>query len=273
MLKDWFALDDQTLFTKAKEISRGKKQILCSPNILTGECSTRPICRHCKWESFKVSREQFGTEVDVARAVERAKELQAAGIDRTFLASGWMGYRVPEWFYQAVTAIKEQVPIEVYGLFGALDQTCLKELKQAGMDGYLCSLESPNREVYRNFRPGGDSLDDRIEALHYAREIGLTLWSGFLCGLGETVEDMIYGLQILQELEVESLSILPFKPYPNTPMAGASPANPLSWARAMAVARLALPDADLFDDSDRGVYGEYSKLVEPNGRYTFPGKS
>jgi biotin synthase len=89
-------------------------------------------------------------------------------------------------------------------------------------------------------------------------------------GLGETDEDVTLGLDIFRELDPESLSILPFTPFPNTDMWGENPANPLKWARVMATARLFLKKPDLFSDQAQGFYKGYGILGGANGFYIFP---
>jgi biotin synthase len=200
------------------------------------------------------------------------KALESDGIDRTFVASGWMGYDVPAEFLTHVSAIRENTALEIYGLFGALNKKSLKNLREAGLDGYLCSLESPNEAVYRSFRPGGDSLQDRLRALDWAESLGLKRWSGFLIGLGESEEDIEEGLRLLKSLMPESLSILPFTPFPYTPMQAAAPANPMLWARTAAAATLLIPEANVFTDQTADVYRPYSDLFKPNGIYELPGR-
>ncbi|ODA42027.1 radical SAM protein [Desulfosporosinus sp. BG] len=221
---------------------------------------------------MKVADPCFYRKRTLKEVKARTQVLVEAGIQRVFLASGWMGYEVPEFYYDCIHSIKEDSNLDVYGLFGALNRTSLLNLKRAGMDGYLCGLESPNEAIYKRFRPAGDTLTDRISALKTAKGLNLKIWSGFLVGLGETDEDVSVGLEILRGLEPESLSILPFTPFPNTEMWDENPANPLKWARAMAIARTYLRKPDLFSDQTEGFYQGYGILGGANGFYSFPGK-
>lgn len=260
------------LFSKAREISQQKGIKLCSPNIITGACKTEPTCRHCKWEHLKTKTTNFTGLRNKEEIASRAAELKDWGVHRMFMPSGWQGYTVPDYFCEYITIAKEVFGQEVYGLFGAIDRKSLSALKEAGMHGYLCGLESPNQDVYKKFRPGGDSLGDRIQTLADAKDLGLKVWSGFLVGFGETNEDIIRGLKILIDLDVDSLSILPFTPFPNTGMDQCNPANPFEWARIMAAARILMKRADVFSDHTDGFMGEYGRLGGANGFYFFPGK-
>lgn len=266
-----FKEDSAVLFTGAGAIAGKRSLILCSPAVITGECTTTPVCRHCKWEYLKWQNPLFHRRRTREEMVARAKELEELGIHRAFLPSGWMGYRIPEYFCEYVRAVKDNCRLEIYSLMGALDKESLAALKDAGLDGCLCGLESPNERIYRQFRPGGDSLAERLETIVNAKALGLKVWSGFLVGLGETEADIIKGLTLLHELDVDSVSILPFTPYPNTAMERENPANPYTWARVMAIARLFLKKPDFFSDFTDGFYGEYGKLGGANGFYVFPG--
>jgi biotin synthase len=116
LLEELFNTETDLLFSKAQEIGRNKKTIYCSPNILTGDCETKPICRHCKWEKIKIRDLKFNKKRTLYEVVMRTKVLVDAGIDRMFVASGWMGYTVPNYFYEYVSAIKENSSIEIFGL-------------------------------------------------------------------------------------------------------------------------------------------------------------
>ena len=132
----------------------------------------------------------------------------------------------------------------------------------------LTSLESPSERVYQGFRPGGDSLEDRIRSFSYVREAGLKLWSGFLVGLGETPDEAARGIEILRAVQPESVSILAFEPYPDTEMANDPPTD-LAWlARVNAVARIALPGVTyFFTDHTEPFESTYGRRLGMNGSY------
>lgn len=269
-MENLFALEHGVLFAEAQKLADGRRKIFCSPNIITTRCKTRPICRHCKWENIKSLEGNFQRRRTREEIVARAKMLLDAGVNRIFMASGWMGYNLPTYFYEYISLAKEYSGLELYGLFGSIDRESLRKLREAGMDGYLCGLESPDEEIYRSFRPGGDSLQDRINTLRWAGEMGLKLWSGFLVGLGEADDNIATGLRLLKDLDVDSVSILPFIPVPHTAMWHENPANPLGWARAMAIARIYLEKPEIFSDQTEGLYAEYGALGGANGYYIFP---
>lgn len=262
---------DRELFRQAQAIAAGKPRITCSPNILNGSCVTTPTCRHCKWKGFKRGDTAFSRMRTREEFLLRGVQLSDAGIDRIFVASGWMGFELPEEYYDHIQALRQSVTCEIWALMGALSRESLQKLRDSGVDGYLCSIESPNETVYRRFRPGGDTLPDRIRALASARQAGLRLWSGFLVGFGETSEDVDEGIRMLADLGLDSISILPFLPCPGTPMERHDPANPYHWAVSMAKACVAMPDVHSFSDQTSGYLETFGRLGGANGFYVFPG--
>ena len=266
-----FELDDDDLFAAArKAASMHAGTMQAAPIILTGDCRTRPLCRHCKWEHFKAAAfDSFALDHPLSDLIARAHRLADRGITRAFAATGWMGYSLPRNYIDAVYEIRSAEPrLELFGLFGALDQRSHKELAFAGLSGMLTSLESPSKDIYRSFRPGGDSLDDRMRALDFATESGLKVWTGFLVGLGESIADVAAGIEALSSFEPESISILPFVPFPDTPMANHPPTDPLWLARVNAVARIQLPETRFFfSDHDQEFDRIYADRIGINGSY------
>lgn len=264
-LAELFGLQDDDLFSQAQAIGKSLRKLRCSPMPIIGTCTTQPVCRHCSWLNLRKVYPGFSRKRTRDEIIQHTYTLNDAGIDRVFMPSGWMGYEVSDYFYDYITAVKENSKMEVFGLFGSVNKKCLIDLKNAGMDGIQCGLESPNEQVYRKFRPGGDALADRKETLYAAREIGLKIWSGFIQGVGETQKDIIGGLEFIASLEVDSISILPFIPYPYTEMWGDNPPNPLQWARTVAVARIYCKETNIFT-SHETLYANYGRIAGANGK-------
>ena len=271
-LEKLFESGSSELFSTAREMAKGKQKILCSPSIINAYCMTEPECRHCKWRSMKKERKNFTSKRSLEEVVRRAVELEKEGINRIFLPSGWMGYELPDYFYDYVQAVRNAVDTEIFGLFGAVDGLSLLRLKNAGMDGYLCGIESPNNKVYMNFRPGGDTLEKRIETLYHAKELGLKVWTGFLYGLGETKDDIKWALKMFRDVDADSVSILPFEPFPDTDMESCDPPNLYEWARVLAVTKIFLGnEVNMFVQFSNQNYHSFGLHAGANGFYFFPG--
>lgn len=265
------SLSDEELFMRASEIAANHVKAYWSPVPLHGGCTTYPPCRHCKWESFKKGKKGFTGRKALDDVLRMAEASIRKGATHLLVPSGWLGYEVPDYFCDYIEAIKSRFDADVYGLFGSISISSLKKLHDAGMDGYQCGLESPDESVYRRFRPGGDSLPDRMETLNNAKKTGLKIWSGFLLGFGLTDFAANKGLRYLREIEADWVAIQPFVPYPYTALQAEDPTNPYRWARFMAAARLYLGEnVNLVATENTGAYENFMDLTGANAFFIFP---
>lgn len=269
-LQQLLELDNDTLFNLAQKKTEHEVQSFWSPNVINTGCTTTPRCYHCKWECFKSENQMPVGKTPLGQFLKVAEIEIAQGSTRMLLPSGWAGYRLPDYYCDYVAAIKNNFDIEVFGLLGSIDKDSLLSLKQAGMDGYQCGLESVNEQIYRYFRPGGDSLSDRLATLNCAKELGLKLWSGFIFGFGLKREDIIKSIEILKNLEVSVVGIQPFIPFPYTTFAYLDPANPGEWARTIAAASLYLKDSEFISTENQSPYGNFARLAGVKWHPIFP---
>ena len=275
LIRQLLSLDLATLLELSEQaatqaLAVNPATITASPIIITNSCTTTPRCRHCKWEHFKATREaSYQGDRPLSSLIQLAHSLADIGTLRAYLATGWLGYRLPKEILETVETICTAEPrLEYYGLFGALDKQSHHDLASAGLSGMLTSLESPNEQVYRSFRPGGDSLQDRLRALEYAREAGLKIWTGFLVGFGENAADVASGIDTLLQIEPESVSILPFVPFKETEMGHYPPTDKTWLAQVNAAARITLPPSTvLFSDHYEDVDERYGASLGFNGSY------
>lgn len=267
-------VDSQELFTRAAKIASTKEQHFWSPVVLSGECRAAPPCRHCKWESFKSARPAFGLAKSEAEVLRCAEAALHAGATHLLAPSGWLGPKIPEYFCERIRALKKHFNAEIYGLCGAVDKSSLERLRDAGMDGYQCGLESPDETVYRRFRPGGDSLTDRIRTLRDAKSLGLKTWSGFLLAFGLSDAAALEGLKTLKKLDTDWIAVQPFVPYPNTELQTEDPTNPYRWTRMMAIARLYFdPRVHIVASENSGVYANFVDKTGANAFFIFPNQN
>jgi biotin synthase len=266
-LKDLFRLDAGILFFGAQEIARTKKVVYCLPNVIDHDSRTNLGCLRCNLGFAITQCPEYCKAKTVEEIITGITKLEQNGVDRLILTSAWMGYELPDDYYECVARVKEKCPVDVYAQFGALNRSSLCKLKKAGLDGYLCNLDSPNRKNDLSFQYGYN-FSDRMKTLKEAKEVGLKTWSGFFVGMGETDEDIAIGLTLLQLLEVHSLQILPFIPFPCSRMIIDNNREGLvEWARILAIARIFLQEPDLFAYQATGSYYAYAVMGGGNGFY------
>jgi biotin synthase len=233
------------LFHEAQNIARTHASLFTTGLQINTFCLIDPPCKHCLWRSRERYTPNYRRKVPLAEIVKRAQEAKSQEIDQIYMASGWMGADLPKEVYEAVQAIKQQVDIKLFGMFGSINRQSLLHLKEAGIDGYRCSLESPNPQLFSYLKPG-DSLRARVETLQQAKAVGLPIWSEFIIGVGESEEDIAQGLEMFKTLNVGTISLVPFQPVPYTEMEQRDRPNPYWFAKVTAAARIFLREIDVF---------------------------
>ena len=126
---------------------------------------------------------------------------------------------------------------------GQLTTPALRQLQAAGFCRYHHNLETSER-----FYPSICSTQrwrDRRATVERVKELGWSVCSGGLFGLGETWEDRWQLAQTLKELEVDSVPINFLNPIAGTPLADRTLLSPEEALRIVALFRLTLPKATI----------------------------
>ena len=126
---------------------------------------------------------------------------------------------------------------------GQLETPALRQLKSAGFSRYHHNLETSER-----FYPSICTTQrwrDRRATVERAKELGWTVCSGGLFGLGETWEDRWELALTLQKLEVDSVPINFLNPISGTPLSDRTPLSTDEALRIVALFRLTLPKATI----------------------------
>lgn len=143
----------------------------------------------------------------------------------------------------AARRIRTETGAEVCISFGLLGREEFERLHEAGV-----TRVHNNLETSRSFFPRictTHTYDQKIQALHAARDAGMDVCSGGIIGLGETWGDRIEMTLELRELNVSSVPINVLNPIPGTPLARREPLSIDEVRRAFALFRFALPKAAL----------------------------
>src|SRR5207253_1373525 len=87
------------------------------------------------------------------------------------------------------------------------------------------------------------TYDDRLATLRLVRQAGISVCSGGIIGMGESIDDRCAMLQTLAGLDPhpESVPVNALVPVPGTPLADRPPVDPLDLVRVIATARILMP--------------------------------
>ena len=103
------------------------------------------------------------------------------------------------------------------------------------------------------------TFQDKVRAIRAAQAAGLSVCSGGIMGLGETVEDRIDMALSLRELGIKSVPVNMLNPIPGTPFEKNERLTNEDMRRIVAVYRFILPDASIRLAGGRGLLPDKGK--------------
>ncbi len=155
---------------------------------------------------------------------------------------------------EAVRQVRSETGISVCVSFGLLNEAQYRLLKEAGASRVHNNLETSQR-----FFPQictTHTYEDKIEAIKAAQAAGMTVCSGGIMGLGETVEDRIDMAVTLRNLGIKSVPVNMLNPIAGTPLEHNQKLSEEDLRRIIAVYRFMLPDASIRLAGGRGLLND-----------------
>ncbi len=236
--------------TSVREHYRGKKVDLCSiVNAKSGGCSED--CFYCAQSARYQTNVETYPLLSKETIVERAKEAQSWGPRRFCIVTS--GKKVtPKELGVIASAISE---IRALGFLpcatlGILDKDELQVLKDAGLYRYHHNIETSRRFFPRVCTT--HSFNDKVSTIRAAQEVGLSICSGGIFGLGETWTDRIDMAFTLKEIGVDSVPINFLIPIKGTPMGNRPFLNPVEALKIVSLFRLVMPEKEIRICGGRG---------------------
>lgn len=131
--------------------------------------------------------------------------------------------------------------VRLCGSLGLLDSESMEKLKAAGLQMLHNNLESS--ETYFRQMCTTHTYEEKKRTIRAAKAVGLSVCSGALFGIGETMEDRIELAPEERELGTTSIPINMLDPVPGTPFEKTQPLGNPEMQRIVALFRFALPTA------------------------------
>ena len=243
----------------------GNRFDLCT--IVNGKCGKcSEDCKYCAQSAYyhtdcEETYPLLPTEVLLAGARHNKEQ----GVRRySIVTSGIrLSYKEIEAVCESISEIRRQVGIEVCVSFGLLEERQFDKIRKAGASRVHCNLESSRR-----FFPQictTHTYDEKLAALRAAKSAGLSLCSGGIMGLGETMEDRIDMALDIRALGVKSIPVNLLNPIKGTPYEK----NPILsgdvFCRILAIYRFLIPDGDIRLAGGRGLVGDQGERCFRSG--------
>lgn len=224
------------MWHKADEI-----QLSTLLSIKTGGCPED--CSYCGQAARYHTDIQVQALLPVNTVLDHARRAQANGASRFCMAAAWREVRDNRDFdrvLEMVSAINE-MGLEVCCTLGMLTEDQARRLQEAGLFAYNHNLDTS--EAYYNKIISTRKFDNRLHTINNVRKAGMTVCSGGIIGLGETVEDRIAMLCTLCNMpqHPESVPINALARVKGTPLENLPKVKIWDMVRMIATARIIMP--------------------------------
>jgi biotin synthase len=210
-------------------------------SIKTGACPED--CKYCSQSSRYDTGIESTSLMPVDEVVAVAGRAKAAGMTRVCMGAAWRSVRDNKQFDQVLETISavNDLGVEVCATLGMLTEDQARRLEAAGLHAYNHNLDT-SREFYPEVITTR-TFDDRLETIENIRKTDVTVCSGGIMGLGETVDDRLSMLQTLASMDPhpESVPVNILAKVPGTPMADNANVPVWETVKMIAVARILMP--------------------------------
>ncbi|MFN6568605.1 biotin synthase BioB [Dendronalium sp. ChiSLP03b] len=222
-----------------------KIQVCKLISIKTGGCPED--CSYCAQSS------RYKTEVKPQALLEKetvvsiAQTAKQQGVSRVCMGAAWREVRDNSQFETVLEMVREvtDMGLEVCCTLGMLTTDQAKRLEDAGLYAYNHNLDT-SQEYYSTIITTR-TYSDRLHTIDNVRQTNVTVCSGGILGLGETVDDRVGMLHTLANLHPhpESVPINILSQVPGTPLENQPDVPIWNVVRMIATARILMPTSDV----------------------------
>lgn len=247
-LKELYAMSLLELIAKANLLHNQfhqpcEVQVCSLISIKTGGCPED--CKYCAQSSRYQTSVSAQPMMQYETVLNEAKKAIQRGATRVCLGAAWREVRDSKQFEEVLQMIKgiTDLGVEVCCTLGMLKEHQAERLKEAGLYAYNHNLDS-SEKFYQTITTTR-TYQDRLNTLDIAEKANLSVCCGGILGMGE---DPIDRLELLLTLcrrnpHPESVPINRLSQIPGTPLEDQPKISIWEMIRAIAVARMVLPEA------------------------------
>ncbi|MBL4754979.1 MAG: biotin synthase BioB [Flavobacteriales bacterium] len=230
-------------------------------SIKTGGCVED--CSYCP----QAARYHTGVEVHkllpLKEVVESAQNAKKGGASRFCMGAAWREVRDNSDFDKVLDMVREvnSLGMEVCCTLGMLTEEQAKKLDEAGVYAYNHNIDT-SEEHYSDII-STRTYGDRLNTIKNIRKTKMTVCSGGIIGLGETVEDRIGMLLTLSTMNPhpESVPVNALVPVEGTPLADQETVSSWEMIRMVATARIVMPQAAVRLSAGRGQMSKEAQAM------------
>ena len=210
-------------------------------SIKTGGCPED--CAYCSQSS------RYQTEVEASPLMQReevleiARRARAAGVTRVCMGAAWREVKDNKQFDRVLDMVRDvtELGVEVCCTLGMLSDDQAQKLDDAGLYAYNHNLDTSER--FYDTIISTRTFADRLNTIASVRKTNVTVCTGGIIGLGETVDDRLSMLQTLSAMNPhpESVPINVLSKVAGTPLAQVADVPIWDTIKMIATARILMP--------------------------------
>lgn len=256
-----FQLIDRARAVHVHHHADNSVQLCTLLSVKTGGCPED--CAYCPQSSHYETPVKGEAMLKVDEVLAAARRAKAHGATRFCMGAAWREVKDGSAFDRVLEMVRgvKELGMEACVTLGMLNPDQAARLKQAGLDAYNHNLDT-SREHYKSII-STRQFDQRLATLKAVRQAGITVCSGGIIGMGESIDDRCQMLVELSTLDPhpESVPINALVRVEGTPLAELPPIDPLELVRMVATARIAMPKARVRLSAGRSELGREAQLL------------
>lgn len=210
-------------------------------SIKTGGCSED--CGYCP----QAARYHTGIETNdlmsVSEVKEKALKAKSSGSSRVCMGAAWRNVKDGPQFEQVLEMVRtiNKLDMEVCCTLGMITENQAHRLAEAGLYAYNHNLDT-SEEYYKEVI-STRGFEDRLQTIENVRKTSVTVCSGGIIGMGESIEDRAGMLVALSTLnpQPESVPINALVAVEGTPLENEKPIEIWEMVRMVATTRIIMP--------------------------------
>ena len=212
-------------------------------SIKTGGCPED--CGYCPQAARYQTDVNVHKMVSVNDVMDAASNAKSGGATRMCLGAAWREVRDNSDFDSVLQMVKgiNEMGMEVCCTLGMLTEEQAQKLADAGLYAYNHNLDS-SEDFYKKIITTR-KYDDRLNTIKNVRKAKVTVCSGGIIGMGESVDDRIEMLYTLSNLNPrpESVPVNALVPVEGTPLEKQKLVSIWEMLRMIATARIVMPES------------------------------
>jgi biotin synthase len=230
-------------------------------SVKTGGC--QEDCAYCPQSAHYETPVSAEKSLAVGEVLDAAQRAQESGATRFCMGAAWREVKDGPAFDNVLAMVRgvSNLGMEACVTLGMLNDDQARRLKEAGLKAYNHNLDT-SREHYKSII-STRTYDDRLATLDRVRRAGITVCSGGIIGMGESIDDRCAMLETLANLtpQPESVPINTLVATPGTPLASLPPVEPMELVRMIATARILIPKARVRLSAGRMALNKEAQLL------------